>query len=302
MSNSSGNPPHGGQNAHLYRRAERLQAAAEQTRAAELAEKARLAERAKIAQRAQWSMADRKAEWDTAGRAKAAQARVDAKFFDRMWSQLKPGSQRIVKAMTVGGLAVVGIPLVVTALMHVADPSKYFDDRSTWNEMLEDLKVSAWDVWITYFSEVAPYWRGHASETVQRYLRFELIGMFDELGRIATEISGTLTTLAWDIVDYNTSLVDLVTSCAPILLALVPFAGTLPGKALLMAAAFGFLKLLWGLVKEFLGKIKSLDLKLETLGHKMFELRGLFNVGDNKLHLKPVGYDPNLWVPVTKEN
>ncbi|MET8385306.1 hypothetical protein ABZV14_20140 [Streptosporangium canum] len=301
MSNSSGNPPHG-RNSPLYRRAERLRTATEQARAAELANQAKAAEQARITQRAQWSMADRKAEWDTASRAKAAQVRVDSSFFDRMWNQLKPGSQKAVKAITVGSLAVVGIPLVVTALMHVADPFTYFDDRSTWNEMLEDLKVSAWDVWITYFSEVAPYWMGHASETVQRYLRFELIGMFDELGRIATEISGTLTTLAWDIVDYNTSLVDLVTSYGPILLALVPFAGTLPGKALLVAAAFGFLKLLWGLVKEFIGKIKSLDLKLETLGHKMFELRGLFNVGDNKLHLKPVGYDPDLWVPVTKES
>ncbi|MEV4187121.1 hypothetical protein AB0J28_37410 [Streptosporangium canum] len=301
MSNSSGNPPHG-RNTHLYKQAERLRVAAEQAKSAELAKQTRAAEQAKTMQRAQWNMIDHRAKWDTAGQAKAAQVRVDSSFFDRMWNQLKPGSQRIVKALTIGGLAAVGIPLVITALMHVGDPSKYFDDRSTWNEMLEDLKVSAWDVWITYFSEVAPYWMGHASETVQRYLRFELIGMFDELGRIATEISGTLTTLAWDIVDYNTSLVDLVTSCAPILLALVPFAGTLPGKALLMAAAFGFLKLLWGLVKEFLGKIKSLDLKLETLGHKMFELRGLFNVGDNKLHLKPVGYDPNLWVPVTKEN
>jgi hypothetical protein len=301
MPNSSGNPPHG-RNAHLYRQAERLQTAAEKTRAAELAEKARLAERARIAQRAQWSMIDRKAEWDTAGRAKAAQAKVDSKFFDRMWNQLKPGAQKIVKFGALGSLAVVGIPLIITAIWHVGDPTKFFDDRDTWNGMLEDLKVSAWDVWITYFSEVAPYWMGHASETVQRYLRFELIGMFDELGRIATEISGILTTLAWDAVDYIISLVDLVTTYGPVLLALAPFAGTLPGKAVLTAAAFGFLTLLWGLVKEFIGKLKSLDLKLKTLNDKMFELRGLFNVGDNKLHLKPVGYDPDLWVPVTKEN
>ncbi|MER5319641.1 hypothetical protein [Streptosporangium roseum] len=302
MPNSSGNPPRGGQNAHLYRRAERLQAAAEKTRAAKLAEEARLAERARTAQRAQWDMASRRAEWDTASQAKAAQVKVDSKFFDRMWGQLKPGAQKVVRGMVLGGLAGVGIPLVITALVHVANPLSYFDDRSTWNEMLEDLKVSAWDVWITYFSEVAPYWKGHASETVQRYLRFELIGMFDELGRIATEISGTLSTIAWDIVDYTTSLVDLVTSSAPVFLALLPFAGTFPGKAALAAAGFAFISLLWNLVEKFLGKIKSLDQKLETLGHKMFELRGLFNVGDNKLHLKPVGYDLNLWVPVTKES
>ncbi|GAA4226137.1 hypothetical protein FHR32_003984 [Streptosporangium album] len=298
----------------LHRRAARLQADAEKARAAELAEKARVAEQARVAQlaeqaraaeqarvvQARWSMMGREREWNTAGQVKADQAKVDAKFFDRLWKELTPAHRKVLKGLTYAGL-VVGIPMVGYAVWHVGDPINYFDGRNTWNEMLSDLKDSAWDVWITYFSEVSPYWMGHASETVQRYLRFELIGMFDELGRIAVEISTTMSSLAWDITDYNISLVDLMTVFGPTLMIIMPFAGTLPGRAVLVAACFAFLKFLWGLIKELISKMKALDGKLQALNHKMNELQGLFNVGDNKLHLKPVGSDVNFWVPLSKE-
>ncbi|MCP2347803.1 hypothetical protein [Nonomuraea roseoviolacea] len=237
-----------------------------------------------------------------AEQATAAQVEVDPRFFKRVMALVGENKRPVFTGLAGAGLLVAGGAMVVAAIRNAADPRGFFQDRSKWNEILGDLKLSAWDVWITYFSEVAPYWMGHGSETVQRYLRFELIGMFDELGRVATEISSTLTSLAWDVMDYDMKLVGLLLEAGTVFTVLLPFRATVPGKIALGAAATGFLKLLLDLMKEFAGKMKALDLKLETLGHKVFELRGLFSVGDGKLHLKPVGYDANLWVPVTKEH
>lgn len=246
-------------------------------------------------------MHDRIAELNTADKVKAAQAKVDTKFFDKLWKELSPLQQNTVKAMTGAGV-LIGIGMIGYAMWHVGDPVYYFEGRSTWNEMLIELKDSAWEVWLTFFSQVTPYWMGHASETVQRYLRFELTGMFDELARIIVEVSSTFSTLAWDIVDYNTNLVNLMVAFGPAFLIMLPFAGTVLGRALLTAACFAFLKLLWGLITEFKGKMKSLDNRLEAFFVKMADLRGLFNQSSNILHLSPVGSDINFWVPLAKED
>ncbi|MFD8528148.1 hypothetical protein ACFV0L_12130 [Streptosporangium canum] len=294
----SGNLPN---NDGLRSRAARLEAerAAKAARADGLAERARvggLIERDRIGWQAQQRMALREAEW-----AKATQIKADPKFFERLTTTVNASKRPLLTGFAGAGLLAVGGALALYAIRHMADPGKFFDDRSRWNEMLGDLKLSAWDVWITYFSEVSPYWKGHASETVQRYLRFELIGMFDELGRIATEVSGILSSLAWDVMDYDMKLGELLVGSVGFFTLLLPFRATMAGRMALGAASLVVIKLLWSLIGEFVAKIKALDGKLETLGHKIFELRGLFNLGE-KLHLKPVGYDPNLWVPVTGES
>ncbi|MFE3448592.1 hypothetical protein ACFXJ8_06605 [Nonomuraea sp. NPDC059194] len=224
--------------------------------------------------------------------------KVDPGFFQRVMKLVKAQSRPIYAGLATCGLVTVGTVMIVAAVGNASDPRKFFEDRSMWNEMLGDLKLSAWDVWISFFSLISPYWVGHASETVQRYLRFELIGMFDELGRVATEMSTTMTSLAWDVVEYDLKLVSLLVSAGTAFMALLPFSATPVGKLTLGVAAVAFLTLLSSLLQEFAGKIKALDLKLETLGHKIFELRGLFSVGDDKLHLQPPGSDPALWKPI----
>ncbi|GLW12863.1 hypothetical protein Misp01_79910 [Microtetraspora sp. NBRC 13810] len=230
------------------------------------------------------------------------QAKVDPGFFQRVMKLIKAHNRPIYAGLAVSGLAVTGTAMVAAAVGNMSNPFRFFEDRGVWNEMLGDLKLSAWDVWVSYFSVVSPYWGGHASETVQRYLRFQLIGMFDELGRVATEMSNTLTGLAWDVVEYDLKLVALLVSAGTAFAALLPFR-TLPAvKIALGGVAITFLTLLTSLIDEFIKKIKALDLKLQTLGQKIFELRGLFTVGDDKLHLQPPGFDPNLWEPVTMES
>ncbi|MEV2267741.1 hypothetical protein [Nonomuraea africana] len=229
------------------------------------------------------------------------QVKVDPDFFKRVINLIKTHNRPILAGLAASGLAVAGAAMVVAAVGNASDPRKFFEDRSMWNEMLGDLKLSAWDVWISFFSLISPYWVGHASETVQRYLRFELIGMFDELGRVATEMSTTMTSLAWDVVEYDLKLVSLLVVAGTAFKALLPFRASPVGRLALGATAVTFLSLLASLLQEFAGKIKALDLKLETLGHKIFELRGLFSVGEDKLHLQAPGTDPDLWEPVTKE-
>ncbi|SFI13364.1 hypothetical protein SAMN05216275_101300 [Streptosporangium canum] len=289
-------PPSGNQpnNEVLRNRAARLEAAS--AARAERARVGELIERDRIGWQAQQRMALREAEW-----AKATQIKADPKFFERLMTTVNASKRPFLTGCAGAGLLAVGGALALYAIRHMADPGKFFDDRNRWNEMLGDLKLSAWDVWITYFSEVSPYWKGHASETVQRYLRFELIGMFDELGRIATEVSGILSSLAWDVMDYDMKLGELLVGSVGFFTLLLPFRATMAGRMALGAASLVVIKLLWSLIGEFVAKIKVLDGKLETLGHKIFELRGLFNLGE-KLHLKPMGYDPNFWVPVTKES
>jgi hypothetical protein len=195
------------------------------------------------------------------------------------------------------GLAVTGTAVVVAAIANVSNPSQFYKDRSLWNELLGDLKLSAWDVWVSFFSMVTPYWLGHGADTVQRYIRFQLIGMFDELGRVATEMSNVLTGLAWDIAEYDLKLVGLLVSASAAFTALLPLSATPAGKLTLGAACVTFLTLLSNLMQDFMGRIRALDLKLQTVGHKVFELRGLFHLESDKLHLKDTGTDPNLWQP-----
>ncbi|MFG3437845.1 hypothetical protein ACGF0J_11460 [Nonomuraea sp. NPDC047897] len=236
-----------------------------------------------------------------AQQARLNQVKVDPDFFRRVLNLAKAHNRPIYAGLATSGLVVAGTTMVVAALGNVSDPRRFFDARSRWNEMLSGLKLSAWDVWISFFSLVTPYWVGHAAETVQRYLRFELIGMFDELGRVATEMSNTLTSLAWDVVDYDVKLVTLLVSAGTAFTALLPFSAVPAVKLTLGVAGIAFLSLLASLMQEFIGKIKALDLKLEALGHKIFELRSLFAVGGDKLHLQPPGSDPGLWKPVTRE-
>ncbi|MBB6346709.1 hypothetical protein ACWGH8_28230 [Nonomuraea muscovyensis] len=236
-----------------------------------------------------------------AQQARLNQVKVDPDFFKRVLNLAKTHNRPIYAGLATSGLVIAGTAMVVAAVGNASDPRRFFDDRSMWNEMLGDLKLSAWDVWISFFSLVSPYWVGHAAETVQRYLRFELIGMFDELGRVATEMSNTLTSLAWDVVEYDVKLVTLLVSAGTAFTALLPFSAIPAVKLTLGVAAVAFLSLLSSLMQEFIGKVKALDLKLEALGHKIFELRSLFSVGDDKLHLQPPGSDPGLWKPVTGE-
>ncbi|MFC4112059.1 hypothetical protein [Nonomuraea zeae] len=238
---------------------------------------------------------------NAATNAATSQVKVDSAFFQRVRKLIQTHGRPAHAMVTVSGLTIAGGALVLAAIGNAADPQRYFSDRSMWNEMLGDLKLSAWDVWISYFSQISPYWEGHASETVQRYLRFELIGMFDELGRVATEMSGLMSSLAWDVTEYDVKLVTLLVSAGTAYKTLLPFSATPGGKLTLGLAAVAFLGLLAALLQEFVGKVKSLDGKLETLGHKIFELEGLFSVGQEKLHLQPPGYDVGLWEPITKE-
>lgn len=243
------------------------------------------------------AQAARKAAREAVPKAVPEAVRVDPDFFKRVMKLIKTHKRPISAGLAMSGLTLIGTAVIVAAVGNASDPRKLFEDRSMWNEMLGDLKLSAWDVWISFFSLVTPYWVGHAAETVQRYLRFELIGMFDELGRIATEMSSTLTSLAWDIVEYDGKLVELLVMAGGAFALLLPFSANPIGKSLLGAAAVAFLTLLVKLILEFVGKVKALDLKLEALGHKMFELRGLFSVGADKLHLQSPGSDPSLWKP-----
>ncbi|WP_327092408.1 hypothetical protein OIE66_17700 [Nonomuraea sp. NBC_01738] len=208
----------------------------------------------------------------------------------------------VMIGVTGGGLVVAGGLVVTAALANMANPEQYFDDRDTWNTMLTDLKLSAWDVWISYFAEVSPYWNGHASETVQRYLRFQLIGMFDELGRVDAEIGNVLTDLGWEIADYDTKVVELFFKSSTVFTVLLPFGRHPLGRLALGAAAIAFIGYFIDVLQEFLSKIKGLDKNLLGLRHKINELNGLFSVGDGKLHLQAPGKDLNLWVPVTKEH
>ncbi|MGW0803398.1 hypothetical protein [Nonomuraea sp. NPDC002799] len=230
------------------------------------------------------------------------EVKLDPKFYQRVALQIKEHNHSIWAGIASTGMAVVGTGVVVTSVANVADPSKFFQDRSQWNEALAELKLAAWDVWISYFSLVSPYWGGHASETVQRYLRFELIGMFDEVGRVVVEFSTLMTDLAWHVTEYDLAVVGMWVIFGTAFNKLLPFRATMVGAATLSAVSLTFLTALTALLKQLISDVKALDVKLETLGHKIIELRSLFHVGEKKLHLQAPGTDIKLWKPTTAES
>lgn len=234
-------------------------------------------------------------------------ASADPGFFKQLITQIKIHSRPVATGVTVAGFAVVGGALILAALANVGNPWLFSHRRDTWKEMLGQLKGNAWDVWLGYFSNLPPYWKGHAVEMLQQYLRFKLIGMFDQLGAIAKDISSAMHNQYKEVLEYDLSLVGLVAPAAAIFKVLTPLSGTPLGRAALITHSGAFLGAIGTLLKQFYDIYNKYETSLNDLELKLTEVKGAFyNTGDpgrgaRDLHVDPMVKNIRMWEPAAEE-
>ncbi|MEV4892477.1 hypothetical protein AB0K48_24165 [Nonomuraea sp. NPDC055795] len=202
--------------------------------------------------------------------------RTDPGFFKNLVTQMRNHNQPIRLGLAMSGAGAAGGALVVASVLNLGNPFLYYDRRETWKELHGTLKGSAWDVWITYFSEISGNWKGHAVETFQQYLRFKLIGMFDQLGSLAKDLTGTMNSQYKEVLEYDLSAAALWTTSAPVFKALTAMSAHPVGRVALMTQAGVFLTAAGNLLKQFADVYNTHESTLMDLELKLHEVRGIF--------------------------
>lgn len=227
--------------------------------------------------------------------------------FKKLLEDVRGHSNPIKVGLSTAGFGVAGTVLMLAVVSNLGNPVLFSDRREEWKAQLEGLKGAAWDVWLSYFSDVAPAWRGHAVEIFQQYLRFKLIGMFDQLAAIAKEMSGTMNNQYKEVLTYDFSALALAATAAPVFRALLKFSAHPVGRVALLSQSVIFLGAAANMVKQFADTFNKYQSELNDLELKLTDLTGIFYlmgnpaVGPRELHMDPNVTDIKLWTPLEED-
>ncbi|WP_431898389.1 hypothetical protein [Nonomuraea sp. bgisy101] len=198
--------------------------------------------------------------------------------------------------------------VLLVILANVGNPALFLLRRDAWKEQHGHIKGAAWDVWLSYFHQISPNWKGHAVETFQQYLRFNLIGMFDQLGNISKDMSSTMHSQYKEVMEYDLAAFGLLIRNKKIFAGLAALAHLPLTKVALYTQSGLFLTAAGNLVKQFYDIYLSYDGTLNDLELKMNDLRGVFYEAGRRalgprdeLHLSPHVGNPAYWTPITEE-
>ncbi|MEV4168417.1 hypothetical protein [Nonomuraea sp. NPDC049709] len=239
-----------------------------------------------------------------------AAARTDPGFYKRLVTQLNPLRQSTRGAMLMSGLGVAALGLDVAATLNLGNPFLFYDRRETWKEMSGSLEGNRSNLWRGYFDNVSPHWKGHASEMLQQYIRFNVNGLFGQLGKVSDDMSSTMHSQFKEVLEYDLSVFGLYAASAPILRTLTSMSAHPVGRAALMTQVGVFMGALGNLVKQFgdiylanEGSLNSLELRLNDLRGAFYQ-SGNPDLGPRDLNLASTIDDPDrvqdLWVPATE--
>ncbi|WP_157249296.1 hypothetical protein [Nonomuraea typhae] len=237
--------------------------------------------------------------------------RTDPGWFKRLITNLNPLRQNNRTAMAMSGLGVAALALDVAATLNLGNPFLFYDRREQWKDMGSLLSGNRADLWRSYFDVISPNWKGQAVETLQQYVRFNINGLYSELGKMTGEMSGTMHRQFKEVGEYDLSVFGLYATSAPILRTLASASFHPVGRVALMTQAGIFMSALGNLVKQFADVYYTYEGDLNTIELKLNELRGAFyksgnpDLGPRSLNLTPSIEDPALvsqnWIPFTKE-
>ncbi|PZG17900.1 hypothetical protein [Nonomuraea aridisoli] len=237
----------------------------------------------------------------------AAATRTDPGFFKRLVGQLNPLRQTTRAATVMSGLGVATLALDVAATVNLGNPFLFYDRRETWKEMSGSLEGNRSNLWRDYFDNIAPNWKGHAAEMLQQYVRFNVNGLFSQLGKVSDEMSGAMHSQYKEVLEYDLSVFGLYAGSAPILRTLAGMSANPVARAVLMTQVGVFTTALGNLVKQFADIYNSYEGDLNKLELKLNDLRGAFySSGDpaqgaRQLNLSPTIADAktvkNMWIP-----
>ncbi|QYC38710.1 hypothetical protein Nocox_05415 [Nonomuraea coxensis DSM 45129] len=238
----------------------------------------------------------------------AAAVRSDPGFFKRLVTGLNPLRQSTRAAMAMSGLGAAALALDVAATLNLGNPFLFYDRRETWKEMSGALEGNRSNLWRGYFDQISPNWKGTAAEALQQYVRFNVNGLFSQLGKVGDELSGAMHGQYKEVLEYDLSVFGLYATSAPVLRSLASMSTAHPvARVALMTQVGVFSTALGNLVKQFADIYNSYEGDLNKLELKLNDLKGAFyNSGDptrgaRDLHLSPTLADPgradDMWKP-----
>jgi hypothetical protein len=239
--------------------------------------------------------------------AAAAATRADNGFFKRLMTELAPRRGMARTAMVMSGLGTAALALDVAATLNLGNPFLFYDRRETWKEMSGSLEGNRSDMWRGYFDNVAPNWKGHAVQMLQQHIRFNVNGLFSQLGKISDEMSGSMHTQFKEVAEYDLSVLGLYASQAPILRTLANLSAHPVGRAALMTQVGFFMGGLGNLLKQFADIYVTNEGELNKLELKLNDLRGAFYQsgdpakGPRDLNLSGDIENKDIWVPATEQ-
>ncbi|TDD12823.1 hypothetical protein E1292_00775 [Nonomuraea deserti] len=237
--------------------------------------------------------------------------RTDPGFYKRLIAQLNPLRQSTRAAMAMSGIGVAALALDVAATLNLGNPFLFYDRREQWKEMSGLLEGSRSNLWRAYFDDISPNWKGAAVETLQQYVRFNVNGLYGQLGKVSDEMSGTMHSQYKEVLEYDLSVFGLYATSAPILRTVAAMSAHPVGKVALMTQVGLFMSAAGNLVKQFADVYNSYEGDLNKLELKLNDVRGAFfrsgnpAMGPRDLHLTPNIEDPSMvddyWIPAGKE-
>jgi hypothetical protein len=205
--------------------------------------------------------------------------RTDPGDFRKLIEGINKSSTPIRTGLAVSGLGIVGLALLAAAVMNVGNPFLFSDRRDTWKELAALLEGNRSDVWRSYFDDISPNWQGNAATALQQYIRFNVNGLYSQLGKISGEMSGTMEGQRKEILEYDLSLLGLLATSKPMFEVLTRLSMTPAGRLALMTTAGAFLGQLANLIKQFADVYNSYQGDLNKLELKLNDLKGAFYQG-----------------------
>ncbi|MDP9849388.1 hypothetical protein [Streptosporangium lutulentum] len=202
--------------------------------------------------------------------------RTDPGGFKQLIEGINKSSTPIRTGLAVSGLGVVGLALLAAAVMNAGNPFLFADRRDTWKELAGLLEGNRSDVWRSYFDDISPNWQGAAPTVLQQYIRFNVNGLYSQLGKISDEMSGTMQGQYKEVIEYDLSLLGLLATSKPMFEVLTKMSTHPAGRLALMAQAGAFLGALANLIKQFSDVYSSYEGDLNKLELKLNDLKGAF--------------------------
>ncbi|MEV0617193.1 hypothetical protein AB0I81_27995 [Nonomuraea sp. NPDC050404] len=230
-------------------------------------------------------------------------ARTDPGFYRRLIGQMNVLRQPTRQAMTMSGLGAGALALDVAATLNLGNPFLFSARRDTWKEMSGSLEGNRSNLWRGYFGNVTENWKGDAAETLQQYIRFNVNGLFSQLGKVSDDMSGAMQSQFKEVAEYDASVLGLYAGSAPIFKALAGMSAHPVGRAALWTYIGVFSGALGNLLKQFAdiyvtneGELNKLELKLNDLLGAFYN-SGKPEQGQRDLNLTDKIEDKGNWQP-----
>lgn len=233
--------------------------------------------------------------------------RTDPGFFRKLITRLNPLRQQIRYALGSTGVRA-ALALDVAATANLGNPFLFADRRETWKEMSGRLEGTRTDVWRSYFTQIAPHWSGAANGVLEGHIRFNVNGLYNELGKISDQSSSTMQNLYKEVLEYDLSVFGFYASTAAVVKPLLAASTHPVGRTTLIGVGLAFASTLGNLVKQYAdvynvytGDLNQLELQLNTLRATYYN-GGDLGRGPRDLDLSPSieapGNPGQYWKPV----